>query len=25
LHRAKSECASCHNRMDPLGFGHGKL
>jgi mono/diheme cytochrome c family protein len=20
-HRAKSECATCHNRMDPLGFG----
>lgn len=20
-HRAKAECASCHNRMDPLGFG----
>jgi hypothetical protein len=21
LHRSKSECASCHQRMDPLGFG----
>lgn len=21
LHRTKSECASCHDRMDPLGFG----
>lgn len=21
LHRKKPECASCHNRMDPLGFG----
>jgi Protein of unknown function (DUF1592)/Protein of unknown function (DUF1588)/Protein of unknown function (DUF1585)/Protein of unknown function (DUF1587)/Protein of unknown function (DUF1595) len=21
LHRSKSECASCHARMDPLGFG----
>lgn len=21
VHRAKPECASCHNRMDPLGFG----
>ncbi|MBM3966616.1 MAG: DUF1592 domain-containing protein [Planctomycetes bacterium] len=21
LHRKKSECASCHQRMDPLGFG----
>lgn len=21
LHRAKPECASCHNRMDPIGFG----
>ena len=21
LHRANPECASCHNRMDPLGFG----
>ena len=21
LHRAKPECASCHSRMDPLGFG----
>lgn len=21
LHRAKPECASCHDRMDPLGFG----
>jgi len=21
LHRAKSECASCHDKMDPLGFG----
>lgn len=21
LHREKTECASCHNRMDPLGFG----
>ena len=21
LHRTKAECASCHNRMDPLGFG----
>lgn len=21
LHRAKAECASCHQRMDPLGFG----
>ncbi len=21
LHRAKAECASCHNKMDPLGFG----
>jgi cytochrome c553 len=20
-HRAKAECATCHNRMDPLGFG----
>jgi hypothetical protein len=20
-HRSKTECASCHNRMDPLGFG----
>lgn len=20
-HRSKPECASCHNRMDPLGFG----
>jgi hypothetical protein len=20
-HREKAECASCHNRMDPLGFG----
>src|SRR4029079_13792644 len=20
-HRAKAECAICHNRMDPLGFG----
>ena len=20
-HRSKSECASCHNRIDPLGFG----
>src|SRR5262249_55113864 len=20
-HRAKAECAACHNRMDPLGFG----
>jgi mono/diheme cytochrome c family protein len=20
-HRSKAECASCHNRMDPLGFG----
>ncbi len=20
-HRAKAECAVCHNRMDPLGFG----
>ena len=20
-HRAKAECASCHSRMDPLGFG----
>jgi hypothetical protein len=20
-HRAKPECANCHNRMDPLGFG----
>ena len=21
LHRTRAECASCHNRMDPLGFG----
>ena len=21
LHRKKPECASCHNRMDPIGFG----
>jgi hypothetical protein len=21
LHRAKSECAGCHDKMDPLGFG----
>ena len=21
VHRAKAECAGCHNRMDPLGFG----
>ena len=21
LHRSKPECASCHNRMDPVGFG----
>jgi len=21
VHRKKAECASCHNRMDPLGFG----
>ena len=21
MHRARPECASCHNRMDPLGFG----
>ncbi len=21
LHRENAECASCHNRMDPLGFG----
>ena len=21
LHRSKPECASCHARMDPLGFG----
>lgn len=21
LHRSKAECASCHQRMDPLGFG----
>jgi hypothetical protein len=21
LHRSKSECAACHDRMDPLGFG----
>lgn len=21
LHRSKAECASCHDRMDPLGFG----
>jgi hypothetical protein len=21
LHRSKSECASCHDKMDPLGFG----
>ncbi|WP_207396677.1 DUF1592 domain-containing protein [Bremerella alba] len=21
VHRQKAECASCHNRMDPLGFG----
>jgi hypothetical protein len=21
MHRSKTECASCHNRMDPLGFG----
>ena len=21
LHRQKAECASCHNKMDPLGFG----
>ncbi|WP_164100442.1 DUF1592 domain-containing protein [Candidatus Laterigemmans baculatus] len=21
VHRANPECASCHNRMDPLGFG----
>jgi hypothetical protein len=21
LHRSRSECASCHQRMDPLGFG----
>jgi hypothetical protein len=21
MHRKKPECASCHNRMDPLGFG----
>ncbi len=21
LHRQKEECAACHNRMDPLGFG----
>lgn len=21
LHRTKAECASCHDRMDPLGFG----
>ncbi|MGV2337223.1 MAG UNVERIFIED_CONTAM: DUF1588 domain-containing protein [Planctomycetaceae bacterium] len=21
LHRQKPECASCHDRMDPLGFG----
>lgn len=21
LHRAKPECASCHSKMDPLGFG----
>ncbi|HTN74451.1 MAG TPA: DUF1592 domain-containing protein, partial [Pirellulaceae bacterium] len=21
LHRTNAECASCHNRMDPLGFG----
>lgn len=21
IHRQKAECASCHNRMDPLGFG----
>jgi mono/diheme cytochrome c family protein len=21
LHRSKAACASCHNRMDPLGFG----
>ncbi len=21
LHRKNAECASCHNRMDPLGFG----
>src|SRR5262249_52978978 len=20
-HRTKAECASCHNRLDPLGFG----
>src|SRR5262249_18636430 len=20
-HRSRAECASCHNRMDPLGFG----
>src|SRR6185295_14080855 len=21
LHRTKAECASCHARMDPIGFG----
>lgn len=21
IHRTKAECASCHNKMDPLGFG----
>src|SRR4029077_14367392 len=21
LHRSKAECASCHARLDPLGFG----
>jgi hypothetical protein len=21
LHRTRADCASCHNRMDPLGFG----
>jgi hypothetical protein len=21
IHRSKAECASCHDRMDPLGFG----
>lgn len=21
IHRAKAECASCHDKMDPLGFG----
>jgi len=24
-HRSKAECANCHNRMDPLGFGLEKL